>query len=469
MNILLIRGKPTFMDFIVGIPIGLAYIAPIAQRKGHYVEILDLALESEPDRVLRAKLKERDWRLAGFSCMTAEWDGAALAARAVKEFDPSIVTVFGGQHPTIQLNEVLSEDFVDLVCFGEGEATFEAVVDSVEQGLDPSGIAGIGYKASTGEIRKNPPRAPIEDVDSIPLPAYELLDLDRYAVAESARHTPKYRRAIQIFTSRGCPWHCIYCHDLFGKQFRARSPEHVLAEMKLLHETYRIQEFMVEDDIFNFDMDRAKRICDMIVESGMKVALQFGNGVRLERLDEELIQKLAAAGTHHMCIAIESASPRIQKLMKKYLKLYLVRDVSRWCKKYGIETLGFFMIGFPTETDEEIRMTIRFACDSELDEALFSIVIPYPGTELSHQIINEGLYDSSEHLNRVHQIRTDEFDFKKLKKFQRQAYTMFFLTRFRFVRMLPKLFALRSSMKYMRAIERNLLPAFLQRQSSRIN
>ncbi len=469
MNILLVRGKPTFMDFIVGIPIGLAYIAPIAQHKGHYVEILDLALESEPDQVLLAKLKERDWRLAGFSCMTAEWDGAALAARAVKEFDSSIVTVFGGQHPTIQLTEVLSEDFVDLVCFGEGEETFGEVVDAVERGRDPSNIAGIGFKDGSGEIRRNSPRTPIEDVDAIPLPAYELLDLDRYAVAESARHTPKYLRAIQIFTSRGCPWHCIYCHDLFGKKFRARSPEHVLAEMKLLYETYRIQEFMVEDDIFNFDMDRAKRICDMIVESGMKVALQFGNGVRLERLDEELIQKLAAAGTHHMCIAIESASPRIQKLMKKYLKLYLVRDISRWCKKYGIETLGFFMIGFPTETDEEIRMTIRFACESELDEALFSIVIPYPGTELSHQIINEGLYDSSEHLNRVHQIRTDEFDFRKLKKFQRQAYTMFFLTRLRFVRMLPKLFALRSSMKYMRAIERNLLPGFLQRQSSRIN
>jgi anaerobic magnesium-protoporphyrin IX monomethyl ester cyclase len=469
MNVLLVRGKPTFMDFIVGIPIGLAYIAPVAQRRGHHVEILDLALERNPEPVLEGRLRERPWDLAGFSCMTAEWDGAVRAAQAIKAYDPSIRTIFGGQHPTIETQEVLSQDFADMVCVGEGEATFAEVLERLDGDGDLAGVDGLAYKDPAGESRRNRPRPPIEDVDSIPYPAYELLDIDRYAVAESARHTPRHKRAIQIFTSRGCPWHCTYCHDLFGKKFHPRSPEHVLGEMRLLYERYDIREFMIEDDIFNFDMDRAKRICDLLVESGMKVSMQFGNGVRLERLDEELIRKLAAAGTHHMCIAIESASPRIQKLSKKYLKLHQVKDVARWSRKYGIETLGFFMIGFPTETVEEIEMTIRFACETELDEALFSIVIPYPGTELSHQIIAEQLYDETDHLNRVHRIRTREFDFKTLKRLQRKAYILFFLTRFRFVRMLPKLLRLRSSLKYLRAIERNLLPAFLRREASRIN
>lgn len=141
--------------------------------------------------------------------------------------------------------------------------------------------------------------------------------------------------------------------------------------MKLLYDRYRVQEFMIEDDIFNFDMDRAKRICDMIVEEGMQVGLQFGNGVRLERLDEELIRKLAAAGTHHMAIAIESASPRLQKLMRKNLKLHMVKDVVNWSRKHKINTLGFFMIGFPTETIEEMNMTIRFACETNLDEKVY--------------------------------------------------------------------------------------------------
>ena len=124
MNILLVRGKPTFMDMIVGIPIGLVYIAPIAQKKGHHVEILDLALEQNPEEVLNARLQERRWDVAGFTCMTAEFEGAEVAARQVKAFDPSIRTIFGGQHPTIVTEEVVSADCCDFVCMGEGEETF---------------------------------------------------------------------------------------------------------------------------------------------------------------------------------------------------------------------------------------------------------------------------------------------------------------------------------------------------------
>jgi anaerobic magnesium-protoporphyrin IX monomethyl ester cyclase len=469
MNILLIRGKPTFMDMIVGIPIGLAYIAPIAELKGHHVEILDLALEEDPDLLLRSKLKERPWQLAGFSCMTAEFEGAEIAARRVKEIVPDTRVIFGGQHPTMLTEEVLSQPYCDFVCIGEGEETFANFLDVLCCGGNMSGVAGLAYKDQRGEIVKNSSRCSIMEVDSVPFPAYHLLNMDRYVEAESSRYTPKYARATQIFTSRGCPWHCTYCHDLFGKQFRPRSAENVLAEMKLLYEDYNIREFMIEDDIFNFDMDRAKKICDMIVEEGLDIGMQFGNGVRLERLDEELIQKLAAAGTHHMCIAIESA---IQKLTKKYLKLHMIKDIVRWSKRYGINVLGFFMIGFPSETVEEINMTIRFACQTDLDEALFSIVIPYAGTELSTQVVEGGWYDPDyqpDLLHEVVRIETPDFDFKTLKKLQRKAYLMFFLTRFRFVKMLPKLLNVRSSKKYIKAIERNFLPEFVKGETSRAN
>ena len=300
----------------------------------------------------------------------------------------------------------------------------------------------------------------------------KLLELDRYATAESARYTPKYQRAIQIFTSRGCPWHCTYCHDLFGKKFRARSPEHVLREMRMLYYDHNIQEFMIEDDIFNFDMDRAKQICDLIVEEKMEVALQFGNGIRLERIDEELVRKLAAAGTHHVSIAIESASPRVQRLSKKYLKLHMVNKVVGWMRNYRINTLGFFMIGFPTETVEEIKMTIRYACQTDLTEALFSIVIPYSGTELSRQITDLGMVDparKTDHLHEVAKIKTPDFDFGTLRRLQRIAYLKFFLTRFRFIRIAPKFFSFRSSKRYLRAVERNFLPESLTGVQSRAN
>ncbi|MEE8587613.1 MAG: radical SAM protein [Acidobacteriota bacterium] len=469
LNVLLIRAKSTFMDMILGIPIGLAYIAPIARRNGHYVEILDLALEEDGDAVLEKTLSERRWDVAGFSCMTAEFEGSEITARKLRQLCPEMKIIFGGQHPTILPDEVVSKDYCDFVCMGEGEDTFEEFLEHCAGPQDWGRIKGLAYKSAQGKPVRNPPRTLVSDPDDIPLPSYDLLDLDAYATAESARYTPKYKRAIQIFTSRGCPWHCTYCHDLFGKKFRARSPEHVLAEMRLLYHQYRIQEFMIEDDIFNFDMDRAKRICDMIVQEGMEVALQFGNGVRLERLDEELVQKLAAAGTHYMAIAVESASPRVQSISKKYLKHYLLKDVLGWTRKYGIRTMGFFMIGFPTETLEEMNMTIRYACKTDFDEALFSIVIPYAGTELSRQIDRMGMADHNrqmDHLHEVARIRTQEFDFQTLRQMQRKAYLMFFLSRFRFIRMLPRLFSVRSGMKYLKALERNFLPEFLKGEAA---
>ena len=472
MNILLIRAKPTYTDMIVGIPTGLACVAPTAEKRDHHVEILDLALEEAPDPILYENLKERKWDLVGLSCMTAEFEGAEIVARKVKEFDGQIQVIFGGQHPTIVTDEVLAQPYCDFVCVGEGEETFGHFLDVLSSSEDLSQVPGLAWKDGRGEIRKNPPRPQIADVDSIAFPAYHLLDLDRYVEAKSSRYTAKYSRAIQVFSSRGCPWHCTYCHDLFGKKFRPRSPENVLEEMKMLYQDYNIREFMFEDDIFNFDMDRAKMICDMIVQEGLEIGIQFGNGVRLERLDEELMQKLAAAGTHHLCIAIESASPRIQRLSRKYLKLHRVKDVVGWAKKYKIHILGFFMIGFPTETVEEINMTIRYACQTDLDEALFSIVIPYAGSELSRQVVEQGMVDPSQQPDLLHQvvrIQTPDFDFKTLKRLQRKAYLMFFLTRFRFLKMLPKLLDVRSSKRYIKAIERHFLPRFTRGAISRTN
>ena len=472
LNVLLIRGKPTFMDMIVGIPIGLVYVAPIAEQRGHHVAILDLALESDPTPILSDKLQERNWDLVGLSCMTAEFEGTEIVARQVKEFNPGIQIIFGGQHPTMVMEEVLAQSYCDFLCVGEGEETFGHFLDVFSCDGDMTEVLGLAWKDGAGETRKNAPRPAIQDVDAIPFPSYHLLDLDRYVEAESARFTAKYDRSIQIFSSRGCPWHCTYCHDLFGKTFRPRSPENLLAEIKMLHDEYNIREFMVEDDIFNFDMDRAKKICDLIVEEGLEIGLQFGNGVRLERLDEELMQKLAAAGTHHLCIAIESASPRIQSLTKKYLKLHMVNDVVGWAKKYKIHVLGFFMMGFPSETLEEINMTIRFACQTDLDEALFSIVIPYAGSALSKQVVEEGWYDpgyTPDLLHEVVRIETPDFDFKTLKRLQRKAYAMFFLTRFRFVKMLPKLLDVRSSKRYIKAIERHFFPEFMSGEASRTN
>lgn len=472
-RILLVRPKPDFMDMVLGIPIGLGMIAGMAERGGHKVDILDLVLEPSPEAAIEKLLdvlSTTQYDLVGLTCMTVEYRSATEVAKLVRQKQPSCLIVFGGQHPTIQPEEVASEKFCDVVVVGEGEETFAELLQTLGNGADLYSVAGLVFK-NGNKIIKTLGRPAIKTLDELPWPAYNLLEIERYFELESARYTPKHPRAMQVFTSRGCPWRCTYCHDLFGKTFRARSAQDVFDEMKHLHDRYGIREYMIEDDIFNLDMNRAKKICELIIDSGLKIHMQFGNGLRAERFDEELVQKLARAGTHHIAIAIESASPRIQKLIKKNLKLDRTNQAVGWMRKYGINSLGFFMIGFPFETVEEIEQTIRYARQTDLDEALFSIVVPYAGTELNRQVYDLGLFDPDEASmggEGITLIRSKEFDFKTLKKLQRKAYFTFFLSRYRFLRMIPRLVNPNSTKKYLKAIERNFL-SYGGGATSRIN
>jgi radical SAM superfamily enzyme YgiQ (UPF0313 family) len=403
--------------------------------------------------------------------MSVEFLGGLETARAIKRLSPATHVIFGGQHPTIMPERVMQEEAIDSICLGEGEDTWTEFLGRMSVGQGLEGVAGLWFRRD-GEVVRNPARGTYVDVDAVPMPAYHLLEIERYFDIDFVRFPTIDRRAIQIFTSRGCPYRCIYCHDLFGKKFRGRKPELVWEEIRFLHDTYGIREFMVEDDIFNMDIERAKRICDLVIESGRKLGFQFGNGVRLERFDEELMKKLALAGTHHMAIAIESSNSRVQKMIRKNLKTDRTNEILDWARKYGIETLGFFMLGFPGETVAEINETIQFAARSHFDEALFSIATPYAGTELSDRVHATGSYegggDFHEEWEGVVLIKSQQWDHKKLKQLQRKAYLLFFLTRLRFLHILAKMRSPKMFRRYWAAFTRNFAP-FFHSQRSRIN
>jgi anaerobic magnesium-protoporphyrin IX monomethyl ester cyclase len=471
LNILLIRPKSVYADVVAGIPIGITVLAAVAENLGHKVRILDVGLDKDTEAGLRGALTRENFDIAGLTCMSVEFLGGVEAARIIRAVAPGTHIIFGGQHPTIMPEQTMKMDCIDSICLGEGEDIWAEFLGRVASGEALDGVPGIWFRRGS-EIVRNPPRGDYVDVDRVPMPAYHLLDIERYFDIDFVRFPTVDRRALQIFTSRGCPYRCIYCHDLFGKKFRGRKPELVWEEIKFLHDKYGIREFMIEDDIFNMDLARAKKICDLVIESGLSLGFQFGNGVRLERFDEELMRKLAQAGTHHMAIAIESANGRIQKLIKKHLKLDKINGVLAWARKYRIETLGFFMIGFPGETVAEINQTIKFACDSYFSEALFSIATPYAGTELNELVRASGSYegglDVHDEWEGVVRVKSGEWDHKRLKRLQRKAYFLFFLTRLRFIKILLKMKSPKMFRRYWAAFTRNFVP-FFEAQKSRIN
>jgi anaerobic magnesium-protoporphyrin IX monomethyl ester cyclase len=471
LNVLLIRPKSNYSDVVAGIPIGITLLAAVAEKRGHNVRILDLGLEKNADGCISTALHSSEYDIAGLSCMSFEFLAGIETAELIRRISPCTHIIFGGHHPTNLPEQVMQVHSIDSVCIGEGEDTWTEFLERVSSRGELHGVKGLWFRNGE-EIVRNAPRCGYVDVDSVPMPAYHLLDVERYFDIDFVRFPTANRRAIQIFTSRGCPYQCIYCHKLFGNKFRGRRPDLVLEEIKYLNSTFGIREFMIEDDIFNMNLGRAKQICDLIVASGLKIGLQFGNGVRLDRFDEELMRKLAAAGTHHMAIAIESASNRIQGLIGKKLNLDRTGQVLAWARKYGIETLGFFMLGFPSETVDEIHQTIRFACNSHFDEALFSIATPYAGTELSRLILTGDLYeeghDSRNEWEGVVRIKSDEWDYNRLRRLQRKAYFVFFLTRFRFVKILFKMKNPKMFRRYWAAFARNFVP-FFEKGKSRIN
>lgn len=361
-------------------PLGIMYCASVLRQAGHEVRIIDLRAVAIKQFSLAEEIRAFAPDLAGISALTVESSSMHDAAAVLKGYNPDIPVIAGGPHPTSYPDAVLADPHIDFLVRGEGERTIVELADALLSGKDVSTLKGIAFRHHTG-VAITEPRPFIRNLDSLPFPAWDLIDRDLSAAARGMGPV-WFRPFMGVFTSRACPYRCIYCHSMFGKSFRARSPENVIREMEILIAEYGIRDFEFYDDIFNLDRTRAERIFDLIIERNLQVTLSFPNGLRSDLLDGSMLKKMKRAGVSHISIAVESASPRIQKEIRKNLNLRRVSEAIDECDRLRIFTRGFFMLGFPTEKREDIMETIRFSAGSRLHSAMFFIVIPFQGTEL---------------------------------------------------------------------------------------
>jgi len=345
---------------------------------------------------------------------------------------------------------------------GEGEISLSKLLDHLERGETDCEIQGVWRLAEDGTIV---PAKPSEtpDVNLLPRPAYDLLPLESYFELDSPWHFPKSKRAVQFISSRGCPYRCSYCHTIHGKRYRGQDPEMVLDQIEWLVRTCGVEEFMMVDDIFNFDLERAKAICRGIVARGLKIHMQFPNGVRGDRFDEELVQLMKEAGTHFMAIAIETVSEKFQKLIRKNLKIDRAMETIRQVSKHKIEVSGFFMIGFPGESQKEVMETLDFATKAPLDTIFISIVTPFKGTVMRDDIqegrfgaMDSDVIDALDELFPV--MKSEELTRKTLQRLQMRAYWRFYLKPRAIRALIMRMTNYRNVKKVSRAILRRVLP-----------
>jgi anaerobic magnesium-protoporphyrin IX monomethyl ester cyclase len=448
-RILLIRAYYRRQFRAAGFPVGVALVASYLESRGVQVRILDLAVQKDWRSALEKEMKENAAPVVGVSFQITQYEEALEIARFIKKDYPATNVIFGGSYASSAPRECIRNPEVDVVCCSEGEFTTLDLLQAFENGRPLDTVEGIVFQRDDGEIVQTPPRALIENLDEMPLPAYHLLDLEPHIRAEhTADFTGKKRRCMELITSRGCPYHCIYCHSFFGKKFRGRSPQHVMDEILLLHREHGVTEFVIWDDTFTMDIQRAKDICDLIIASGIKIVLQLRGGVRPEQMDEELMAKLKEAGAETMCVGIESAVWRIQKLIKKNLKIKKVEELLALAKKYGITSIGLMMMGFPGESIDEIKENTRWARQSQLDYTFFSIVTPFPNTELYELATRKGLFSKSRELKDMHvmipHMETSEVKSGHLKWLQIQGYLKFYLKSRRLLKLISSAYIFKS-------------------------
>lgn len=371
----------TYWHFI---PYNICMIASMI-RKDYEVKILDANFENLTLEQFGKIIKEESPDVIGLSVLMDHYGITAhKAAKIIKETNKEIVTVIGGVYATTNSRRVIKDENIDYLIAGEGEYSFKELLNYIED-KSKDVPRGIWYK-DNGEIYDGGRADFIDDLDSLPLPSYDLIEFDKYSnwVERKSVDCPSELPYARIFTSRGCRQHCVFCQvdKISGHKFRARSTENILKEIRWLKEKYNIKSIIIDDDNFFTDRDRIVELLNAFIEEGLNLKWK-SIATALFHLDDELLELMKKSGCEYMDIAIESGCERILKeIIHKPVDKKKAIAVAKKAKEVGIFVTGNFIVGFPGETWDEIRETLKFAEEIDLDYVKIFNAVPLPNTKL---------------------------------------------------------------------------------------
>jgi anaerobic magnesium-protoporphyrin IX monomethyl ester cyclase len=429
MRVLLI--KPSNLSDHIQPSLGLGYLATQI-RSDHEVRIVDCMKDRLPGEQIIPVLEEFKPDLIGSQCYSMDLPSLKGLLMAVKNFNKEVVTIVGGAHATAapeQTADFLGSELLDFVFVGEGEIGFPRFLKEMEtsQNTDFNLVPGLAWRIN-GKLMINPSEQ-TEDLDSLGMPAWDLIKPETYPFSPHGVVCKNFPTA-PVMATRGCPHRCTFCSTA-GKKLRKRSKGLLLEEIELLYHKHGIREFHMVDDNFTMDMNYAKSFLHDLINKNIKASWATPNGVRLDRLDRELIELMKEAGFYSISVGIESGSERMRKKIRKGTDIEKVRkDLKKVYDIGGIDITGFFMLGFPGETSEDIEKTLKFSRELPLHRATFHSFIPLPGTELWREMEANGELENVD-WNRYFfwagAYVPRGLTHKDLKKYHRKAFLLFYL------------------------------------------
>lgn len=410
MGVLLI--EPPF-DRLIGqrcewYPIGLTSMATLLEMKGHTARVYNAehdnripyvntevylrnyykykeGLKNENNRVwheISDIIRTFDPDIVGLSVKSVKIPSAFKIAEICKTIDKNIKVIAGGFHATVKPEDLIRSHNIDIVVRGEGEESLLEIVESVNNGKsgDLKQIPGITLKDSEGKVFTTPDRPLIRNLNTLPYPKRELiLGYEDYTEEQLC----------SIMTSRGCPYDCAFCNSnaIWMRKVRFVEIPNVMKEIDYLREKFKLTNFNFVDDSFTVNKKRMYEFCNILLQE--KKNITWSCLTRVDLLDEDLISIMRKAGCTKIDIGIESGSERIQQTLNKGIELDEVRYISKILRKHKIFWAGFFMMGLPSETKEDILKTLAFMKEVKPNWACLSIFTPYPGSAL-YDIMRDG-------------------------------------------------------------------------------
>lgn len=388
-------------------PHGLMYISSYLSSRGIDNLLIDQKGDIPMDVLVKEVVKDTvkyDPGFVGISCLTTDVKCVFEIADIIKARLPYVKIVLGGIHPTLFPEEMLENENVDFVVVGEGEETFCDLILSGDN-ADFSSIDGIAFK-DNGRIIINKKRRMIPDLDEIPMPAFDKIDMDFYLQPNIHLIRGVPLRGFYLFSSRGCPYRCRFCvnKNIFGRTIRYRSPSKVADEVEYLYKKYRIDAFYLFDDTFAVDRSHAIEFCNEVIKR--KLPLVWGCETRVDLINEELVKSLKKASCIQVDLGIESGSERLLELLQKDITVGQVRNAVRLCRKHKIRVFSNFMINLPTETEEDIEKTLSLADEIKSDVSIFNVTCPFPGTDIQAYLKHELTIDDYPKMSSMVSYRT---------------------------------------------------------------
>ncbi|MBF0193826.1 MAG: B12-binding domain-containing radical SAM protein [Magnetococcales bacterium] len=365
-------------------PLALMYLASAARERFVDIEfrILHTATCDDFPTEVTAVLDTFQPDVVGLRSLSIFQEQFKQTANLIRERLADVTLIGGGPYSSGSYKQILENKLVDIVVINEGEETFTNLIAELKQETPSiTNLAGIAILDAEGKCLKNPDAMPITDLDSLPFPAYDLINPKDYEGLSNQSFQSASKSAF-IYSTRGCPYRCFYCSAALTKKVRKRSPENVVLEMEKHYYERGVRDFVFVDDIFNVPISASKKTLSLIAHRLPDVKLNFSNGLRADQIDEEFLDLLQEVGACHISLAVETAVPRLQKMIGKFLNLDKTHDVIQEATQRFV-VCCYFMVGFPTETFDEALSTVRYAqAFPSLAHPVLSIVRIYQGTPL---------------------------------------------------------------------------------------